>query len=126
MLRSVCLFSSSRRLCYWTTACLLACSFRFALGSSSFSSEIPCRLSAATKKCLDYFDARGIKLVVRLNNKLYDKQHFLDRGIRHEELYFDDGTNPTDEIVRKFINLSDEVVESELERGVSIWEGCWE
>ncbi|KAL5488370.1 CDC14 [Sanghuangporus weigelae] len=72
----------------------------------------PCRLPAATKNCLDYFDSRGVKLVVRLNNKLYDRQHFLDRGIRHEEMYFDDGTNPTDEIVRKFINLSDEVVES--------------
>ncbi|EJD00840.1 phosphatases II [Fomitiporia mediterranea MF3/22] len=82
------------------------------VNNSCRSPEGPCRLSAATKKCLDYFDARGVKLVVRLNNKLYDKQHFLDRGIRHEELYFDDGTNPTDEIVRKFINLSDEVVES--------------
>ena len=62
--------------------------------------------------CLEYFETRGVKLVVRLNNMLYDKQHFLDRGIRHEELYFDDGTNPTDEIVRKFINLADEVVEA--------------
>ena len=52
-----------------------------------------------------------MKLVVRLNNMLYDRQHFLDRGIRHEELYFDDGTNPSDEIVRKFIALAEEVVE---------------
>ncbi|KAI6105458.1 tyrosine protein phosphatase [Pisolithus sp. B1] len=62
--------------------------------------------------CLDYFEKRGIKLVVRLNTELYDKQLFLDRGINHQELYFDDGTNPTDEIVRTFIDMSDTVVES--------------
>lgn len=62
--------------------------------------------------CLDYFERRGIKLVVRLNNMLYDKGHFTDRGIEHLELYFDDGTNPTDEIVRKFIDMADPIVES--------------
>ncbi|KIJ70465.1 hypothetical protein HYDPIDRAFT_164495 [Hydnomerulius pinastri MD-312] len=62
--------------------------------------------------CLDYFEKRGIKLVVRLNTELYDKQLFLDRGINHQELYFDDGTNPTDEIVRTFIDLSDAIVEN--------------
>ncbi|KAH7888026.1 tyrosine protein phosphatase [Phlebopus sp. FC_14] len=62
--------------------------------------------------CLDYFEKRGIKLVVRLNTELYDKQLFLDRGINHHDLYFDDGTNPTDDIVRAFIEMSDSVVES--------------
>lgn len=61
--------------------------------------------------CLDYFERRNVKLVVRLNNMLYDKGHFHERGIRHVELYFDDGTNPTDEIVRKFIDMADEVIE---------------
>ena len=62
--------------------------------------------------CLDYFEKSNVRLVVRLNNPLYDRQHFLDRGIDHQELYFDDGTNPTDEIVRKFIDTADEVVEA--------------
>lgn len=62
--------------------------------------------------CLDYFEKRGVKLVVRLNTELYDKQLFLDQGITHRDLYFDDGTNPTDEIVREFIDMSDSVVES--------------
>ncbi|KAF9222060.1 phosphatases II [Gyrodon lividus] len=61
--------------------------------------------------CLDYFEKRGVQVVVRLNTELYDKQLFLDRGINHQELYFDDGTNPTDEIVRTFIDLSDRIVE---------------
>jgi cell division cycle 14 len=61
--------------------------------------------------CLDYFEQRNVKLVVRLNNELYDRQMFVDRSIDHVELYFDDGTNPTDEIVRKFIDMADEVIE---------------
>jgi len=70
------------------------------------------KLSTPFCNCLDYFEKRGVKLVVRLNTELYDKQLFLDRGINHQELYFDDGTNPTDEIVRTFIDLSDTIVES--------------
>ncbi|KAF8579044.1 phosphatases II [Ramaria rubella] len=61
--------------------------------------------------CLDYFEKRNVKLVVRLNNPLYDKIVFTDRGIDHLDLYFDDGTNPTDEIVRKFIQVSDLIIE---------------
>ncbi|KAI0079686.1 tyrosine protein phosphatase [Panus rudis PR-1116 ss-1] len=70
------------------------------------------KLSTPFQNCLDYFEKNNVKLVVRLNNPLYDRQLFLDRGINHTELYFDDGTNPTDEIVRKFIDMADVVVES--------------
>lgn len=70
------------------------------------------KLPQPFNNCLNYFEIANVKLVVRLNNPLYDRQVFLDRGIRHEELYFDDGTNPDDDIVRKFINMADEVVES--------------
>ena len=62
--------------------------------------------------CLDYFEKRNIKLVVRLNHELYDRNTFLERGVDHMELYFDDGTNPTDEIVRTFLDVADPVVES--------------
>jgi cell division cycle 14 len=62
--------------------------------------------------CLDYFEKKNIKVVVRLNTELYDKQVFIDRGISHMELYFDDGTNPTDEIVRTFIDLADPIIEA--------------
>ena len=80
-------------------------------GASSSDTALQRKLPSPFVNCLDYFEARGVKLVVRLNNMLYDKCYFIERGIRHEELYFDDGTNPTDEIVRKFINLADEVIE---------------
>ena len=70
------------------------------------------KLPPPFQNCLDYFEKRNVKLVVRLNNPLYDRQHFLDHGINHTELYFDDGTNPTDDIVRAFIEMADEVVEA--------------
>ena len=69
------------------------------------------KLPQAFTNCLEYFEHRNVKLVVRLNNELYDRQLFLERSINHVELYFDDGTNPSDEIVRKFIDMADETIE---------------
>jgi cell division cycle 14 len=79
--------------------------------STSGGTALQRKLPQPFINCLDYFDKHNVKLVVRLNTELYDRAVFLDRGINHEELYFDDGTNPTDEIVRKFIDLADEVIE---------------
>jgi cell division cycle 14 len=70
------------------------------------------KLPTTFLNCLDYFEKRNIKLVVRLNTELYDRSVFLDRGVDHMELYFDDGTNPTDDIVRTFIEVADKVVEA--------------
>lgn len=41
----------------------------------------------------------------------YDREFFLQAGISHVDMYFDDGSNPTDEIVRAFIWLSEETIE---------------
>lgn len=60
--------------------------------------------------CLTFFEERGVKLVVRLNNVLYDRQTFLERNIDHVELFFEDGTNPSDEIVRSFLDMSDKII----------------
>ncbi|KAJ7087191.1 phosphoprotein phosphatase [Mycena belliarum] len=80
--------------------------------SSSSHLALQRKLPTPFLNCLDYFDKRNIKLVVRLNTELYDRGTFLDRGIDHMELYFDDGTNPTDEIVRTFLDVADRIVES--------------
>ncbi|KAJ6627473.1 protein-tyrosine phosphatase-like protein [Mycena sp. CBHHK59/15] len=81
------------------------------LSSSSSNLALQRKLPSPFLNCLDYFDKRNIKLVVRLNTELYDRSTFLDRGIDHMELYFDDGTNPTDEIVRTFLDVADRVIE---------------
>ncbi|KAG5339357.1 hypothetical protein C0989_004599 [Termitomyces sp. Mn162] len=91
---------------------------RTTTGNASLSSSISSNLALQRKlpqpfiNCLEYFDKSNVKLVIRLNTELYDRSTFLDRGIDHMELYFDDGTNPTDEIVRTFIDVSERVIES--------------
>ena len=70
------------------------------------------KLPTPFMNCLEYFEERNVKLVIRLNNELYDRNTFLERGIDHLEMYFDDGTNPTDEITRRFIEVADGVISS--------------
>jgi cell division cycle 14 len=80
--------------------------------SSGTNLALQRKLPTAFVNCLDYFEKRNVKLVIRLNTALYDRNVFLDRGIDHMELYFDDGTNPTDEIVRTFIETVDKIIEA--------------
>lgn len=80
-------------------------------GEGGLETALQRKLPTPFLNCLEYFEKRGVKLVVRLNNPLYDKNVFTERGIDHLELYFDDGTNPTDEIVRKFIQVSNAIIE---------------
>ncbi|KAK0206098.1 tyrosine protein phosphatase [Desarmillaria ectypa] len=84
----------------------------YSTASSTKNLALQRKLPTPFLNCLDYFEKRNIKLVVRLNTKLYDRDTFLDRGVDHMELYFDDGTNPTDEIVRTFIDTADRIIES--------------
>ncbi|KAI9206103.1 dual specificity protein phosphatase [Polychytrium aggregatum] len=52
-----------------------------------------------------YFQEKQVRTVVRLNNKIYDRQKFVDSGIEHIELYFPDGTTPPDGILKRFLDL---------------------
>ncbi|KAF7313520.1 Phosphoprotein phosphatase [Mycena chlorophos] len=80
--------------------------------SSNNNLALQRKLPTPFLNCLDYFDKHNVKIIVRLNTHLYDRTTFIDRGIDHMELYFDDGTNPTDEIVRTFLDVADPIVES--------------
>jgi len=57
----------------------------------------------------DYFHRRGVSAVIRLNKRVYDRRRFTDAGFRHYEMYFPDGTCPTEAIMRRFLST----VESE-------------
>lgn len=63
------------------------------------------------RSTIDYFAERRVGLVVRLNNPLYNRRAFEARGIAHKDLYFDDGSNPSDEIVQTFIAEADRTIE---------------
>ncbi|KAF8759531.1 Dual specificity protein phosphatase, N-terminal half [Rhizoctonia solani] len=77
-------------------------------GASALQRKLP----TPFMNVLEYFSERNVKLVVRLNNELYDKAVFEERGIEHLDLYFDDGTNPADDITRTFIAKSDAIIEA--------------
>ncbi|GFR50188.1 hypothetical protein Agub_g12348 [Astrephomene gubernaculifera] len=57
----------------------------------------------------DYFRRRGVTTVVRLNKKVYDRKRFLDGGFKHHEMYFPDGSCPSEAIIQRFL----ETVEAE-------------
>jgi cell division cycle 14 len=47
----------------------------------------------------------NVKRVIRLNEARYDRKRFIDLGISHTDLFFPDGSNPSDEIVNEFIKV---------------------
>jgi len=51
------------------------------------------------------FKRMGITAVVRLNQKTYEADRFVRLGIRHYDLYFVDGSIPTESIVRRFLDI---------------------
>lgn len=53
------------------------------------------------------FREANIGLVVRLNKKQYDRSRFIDRGLKHVDLYFPDGSCPPNEIIAKFLHITE-------------------
>lgn len=45
--------------------------------------------------------------VVRLNKKIYDRKRFVDGGFRHYDLYFPDGTCPSEPILMKWLEIAE-------------------
>eukprot|EP00775_Hariotina_reticulata_P004251 gene4251-4502_t len=55
----------------------------------------------------NYYKKRGVQAVVRLNKKVYERKRFLDGGFQHHELYFPDGSCPSQEILLKFLAIAE-------------------
>lgn len=53
------------------------------------------------------FRRLGITTVVRLNKKTYDSNQFVRQGIKHHDLYFLDGSCPSEAIVRNFLQIAE-------------------
>lgn len=52
-----------------------------------------------------FFREHSVTDVVRLNRKLYDSRRFEDAGFTHHDLFFMDGSTPSDLILRRFIHV---------------------
>lgn len=48
---------------------------------------------------IPYFRKHNVTLVIRLNQPYYEASEFTKHGISHKDLYFPDGTNPSDAII---------------------------
>ncbi|KHN75899.1 putative tyrosine-protein phosphatase cdc-14 [Toxocara canis] len=55
----------------------------------------------------DYFRRHNVSTIIRLNKRMYDAKRFVDAGFDHIDLFFVDGSTPSDEIVQRFISVID-------------------
>jgi protein-tyrosine phosphatase len=62
----------------------------------------------APEAYITYFRKHNVKCIVRLNKKIYDAKRFIDAGFQHVDLFFVDGSTPSDLLVKKFIELSEQ------------------
>ncbi|XP_077980845.1 dual specificity protein phosphatase CDC14AB-like isoform X2 [Glandiceps talaboti] len=52
-----------------------------------------------------YFRKHNVTTIIRLNKKIYDAKRFLDGGFDHHDLFFVDGSVPSDAHVQKFLSI---------------------
>ncbi|GAB9463797.1 hypothetical protein Gpo141_00001245 [Globisporangium polare] len=57
----------------------------------------------APEHYVSYFKARNVALVVRLSRKRYDKTRFATAGLAFLDLYFPDGSCPSEAVLNKFL-----------------------
>jgi cell division cycle 14 len=69
---------------------------------SFFSSGYPLH---APEAYFPYFKKHNVTAIVRLNKKIYEAKRFTDAGFEHHDLFFLDGSTPSDNIVRRFLNI---------------------
>lgn len=51
------------------------------------------------------FQSLGITTIIRLNKKIYEAERFIRHGFKFHEMYFIDGSVPSDKIIREFIKV---------------------
>ncbi|KAK0170166.1 hypothetical protein PV328_010763 [Microctonus aethiopoides] len=61
----------------------------------------------APESYFSYFRLNNVTTIIRLNKKIYEAAQFINAGFDHKDLFFRDGSTPTDEIVQEFLNISE-------------------
>ena len=51
------------------------------------------------------FKKYGVTGIVRFNKKLYDRQALIRKGLNHYDMYYEDGSNPSEAIAQKFLKI---------------------
>lgn len=52
-----------------------------------------------------YFRRHKVTTIIRLNRKMYEASKFVKAGFVHKDLYFIDGSTPSDKIVSQFLSI---------------------
>lgn len=84
------------------------------------SNEVTLHGAPTPEKYVQIFTKIGVKSIVRLNNKTYDSFRFIKHGLKHHELYFLDGSIPSESIIREFVRIveDEEVVAVHCKAGL--------
>ncbi|KAL5487217.1 hypothetical protein EMCRGX_G019793 [Ephydatia muelleri] len=61
----------------------------------------------APEHYFEYFQANNVTTIVRLNKRLYEASRFTEAGFDHKELFFVDGSTPSDTIVKRFLAIAE-------------------
>ena len=59
----------------------------------------------APEAYFSYFRKNNVTTIVRLNKRIYDAKRFTDAGFDHKDLFFVDGSVPSDNIVQRFLAI---------------------
>lgn len=59
----------------------------------------------APETYFNYFRLHRVTTIIRLNIEMYDAKRFTNAGFEHHDLYFVDGSTPSDEILTKFLDI---------------------
>eukprot|EP00752_Nemacystus_decipiens_P011268 g10014.t1 len=54
---------------------------------------------------LPIFRKLGVTCVIRFNKRCYDRRRFTEGGIKHIDLFYEDGGNPSEEILQRFLKI---------------------
>lgn len=52
-----------------------------------------------------YFKKNNVTTIIRLNQKIYDASRFTNAGFQHKDLFFVDGSTPSDYILKQFLSF---------------------
>ncbi|XP_054444075.1 dual specificity protein phosphatase CDC14B isoform X1 [Pteronotus mesoamericanus] len=54
---------------------------------------------------IPYFKNHNVTTIIRLNKRMYNAKHFTNAGFDHYDLFFADGSTPTDAIIKEFLDI---------------------
>lgn len=72
---------------------------------SKIDNGYPCH---SPETYFNYFRQNNISTIIRLNLKLYNASRFQNAGFDHKELFFTDGSKPSDLILKEFLDICEE------------------